>query len=223
MAFNVQNFIDNIGNKGTLKNNTYEVFMPPPPMLRDGSQALLRDFGARQAGIATLIRLRADKVSLPGINLDLIQTKRYGVGPVSKAPTNVNYTNMGIEFLETADHSIYKFLYEWTTTMFDYTGAGGLRNNPVPRYNTEYAAYYTTDILINVYRPDATLVTQVKVIDAYPSSVSDKQLAWGDNNSTYKVDAAFNFKEWQIQNYRTAGTLPTPVPDIEPVKLSRFR
>ena len=225
MAFNVQNFIDNIGGRGTLKNNSYEVIMGVPEMLRRGSQALLRDFRFRQPDIEDIISLRANQVTLPGINLDLTQTNRYGVGPVSRAPTNVNYTTMSIGFLETADHSIYKFFYEWTTTMFDFTGSGGNRLNPVPRYNTEYAAYYTTDILINVYRPDSTLATTVRVIDAFPSSISDKSLSWNDNNSVYTVDAAFNFKEWIIDDYRTASTPPSsiPIPDVQPINLSTLR
>lgn len=220
MPFNVRNFVENIGSRGTLKNNSYEVLLTVPAMLRGGDS---RNFAVRQPNIETLVRLRANQVTLPGINLDLRDVKRYGVGPVSRAPTNVNFTNMNIEFIETADHDVYKFLYEWTTTMFDFTGSGGNRNNSAPRYNTEYAAYYATDIVINVYKADADVVTQVRIVDAYPSSISDKPLAWGDTNSTYKVDAAFNFKEWRIENYQTAGTTKSRVRDIEPVELPRFR
>jgi hypothetical protein len=214
MAFDVQNFVDNIGNRGTLKNNSFEVDISRiPAMLND---TLNRNFGVRQPDIRNLLRLRANRVTLPGINLDLANVKRYGVGPISRAPTSVNYTNMNIEFIETADHSVYKFLYEWVTTMFDFTGAGGNQINSAPRYNAEYAAYYSTDMLINVYDPSAALVTQVRVIEAYPSSIGDKPLSWNDNNSTYKIDSTFTFKEWKIENYATAGTIRSNVPDIVP-------
>lgn len=212
MPFNVQNFVENIGNRGTLKNNTYEVEMTVPSML---TEELNRNFSARQPNIENLIRFRANRVTLPGINLDMTQTKRYGVGPMFRSPTSVSYTAMNIEFIETADNSVYKFLYEWITSIFDFTGSGGNRNNSVPRYNTEYAKYCTSDILVNVYRPDATLATKVRIIEAYPSSMSDKTLAWNDNNSTYKVDAAFTFKEWKIENYTTAGTVK-----IDPARLN---
>ena len=213
MAFNIQNFVTDIGNRGTLKNNSYDVFITEPPMLRLSSNT------ASPTIIENIVRFRANKISLPGINLDLTQTKRYGVGPVSRAPTNVNFTNMGIEFLETANHEVYKYLYEWTTTMFDYTGAGGGTSNPVPRYNNEYAKYYTTDVLINVYRQDSSLATKVRVIEAFPISISDKSLSWDDTNSIYKVDAAFAYKEWRIEDYETEGTPSVVVPDIVPVIL----
>lgn len=217
MPFNIQNFISHINQTGTLKNNSFEVRIAMPEMLRAGIQGIV----GRQT--EDMIRLRAEKVTLPGINMDMTETKRYGVGPVSKAPTNVNYTNINIEFLETQNQQIYKLFYEWVTTTFDFTGAGGGRNPPVPRYNTEYARYYSTDMTIDVYRQDSQRVSRIRVIDAFPISISDKSLSWSDNNSTNKVDVAFQFKEWLIDNYETVPTPRTTVRDVVPITLPTFR
>ena len=223
MSFNIDRFIGNLSQNGTLKNNRYDISMNVPAMFIEGTTGLLRNFNTRQQGISNIIKFRAEKATLPGINMDLSQHKRYGVGPVSSFPTNVDFTKLSIEFLETTNQQLYKFFYEWITTIFDFTGAGGNIIPPVPRYNLEYPKYFTTDMVINVYRENSTVATNIRIIEAFPSSISDKSLAWSDNNTLNKVDVAFNFKEWRIDNYATVGTPRTPVPDIVPINLPTIR
>lgn len=198
MAFKIDNFISNLSRYGTLQTNKFEVEIPLPEFL-----SYPRD----------ILTLRADKVRLPGIVIDNIEARRYGVGPAYKTATNVRFEPVNMSFIETSKSDIHSIFYNWIRNgIFDFSSIGGSRSQEPNRRVTfmmqEYKERYVKDITIKIFNNEgkgtfdsqisATPSLQLKLVEAFPISISDNDLSWGDMNTLYKVNVSFAYSYHQI-------------------------
>lgn len=187
-AFNIANFSAHIKAHGTLQTNKFYVQISPP-----------RLFGP--SGISEVMQYRANNVRIPGISLGLEQVFRYGVGPEQKFPTNVNFTDININFVDTDKKDIWKTFSFWFNGIFDYTG---VRGSYQPSYKTEYKTYYTTDIRIHVFDNDGKESSVVVLKEAFPTTLSEVGLSWAETNRLYEFSVGFTFREWYFDRYALA-------------------
>lgn len=197
MAFRIDNFIGSLSKYGTLQTNKFEVEIPVPEFL-----SYPRD----------LLILRTERVRLPGIIVDSIENKRYGIGPPQKTATNVRFDTVSMSFIETAKSEIHDLFYDWVRQgVFDFSSIGGSRSlepNRRVTYMSEYKEKYVKDITIKVFNNsgkgiiDSQISTtpslQLKLVEAFPISMSDNDLSWGDTNTLYKVNVSFAYSYHQI-------------------------
>ena len=192
MGFNIDSFKTEITGRGTLQTNKFEVFIPLPRVM-GGSTATAR-----------MLALRAENVKFPGVNLDLTQVNRYGYGPRIRSPFNVNFNDNSITFIEDEVNTVSKFFYIWMNSIFDYSGVN-TGSNVSPTYLVKYRIEYVTDIKIYVYNTAGFLASTVVMKDAYPTNLGDVGLGWSDNNSLFRVNVGFTFKEWYIEQFVQNG------------------
>lgn len=197
MAFRIDNFIGSLSKYGTLQTNKFEVEITLPTFLSYPRDILI---------------LRTDRVRLPGVVTDNIESRRYGIGPVYKNATNVRFEPISMSFIETAKSEIYSIFYDWIRQgMFDFSRIGGRRSqepNTGITFLTEYKERYATDITIKVFNNAGKGLTesqltstpslQLKLVEAFPISMSDNDLSWGDTNNLYKVNVSFAYSYHQI-------------------------
>lgn len=193
-GFNVSRFSSNLKTFGTLQTNKFYVEIPMPEL-----------FGP--SGITEVMRYRANNVRVPGVALDLQRVFRYGVGPEQKFPTNVNFTDININFVDTDKKDIWKTFSFWFNGIFDYTG---VRGGSAASYKTEYKVYYATDIKIYVFNNDGKVNGQegpssiVVLKEAFPITLSEVGLAWGETSRLYEFSVGFAFKEWYFEQFALA-------------------
>lgn len=192
MGFNIDSFKTEITGRGTLQTNKFEVLIPLPRVM-GGSTATAR-----------MLALRAENVKFPGVNLDLTQVNRYGYGPRIRSPFNVNFNDNSITFIEDEVNTVSKFFYLWMNSIFDYSGVN-TGSNVSPTYLVKYRIEYVTDIKIYVYNTAGFLASTVVMKDAYPTNLGDVGLGWSDNNSLFRVNVGFTFKEWYIEQFVQNG------------------
>jgi hypothetical protein len=209
--FNIARFSAHINNSGTVQTNKFIVRIPPPIILRDGFDVIQRS-----------IEYRANSVKVPGVDLDTQNVSRYGVGPSQKFPTNVNFTDIDINFLDTNGNYIWKYFAKWMNGIFDYTGVSGGNE---PSYKVEYKKYYQTNIEIFVFDNDGRQTNAIILKEAFPISLSDVSLSWSENNRLYEFSVRFSFREWFYSGYnigvydsretigpgQTAQVVPNPI------------
>jgi hypothetical protein len=183
--FNIADFSTHVKKFGTLQTNKYMVRLSPPQM-----------FGPLD--IDRLYEYRANAVRIPGVNLDMQNVNRYGLGPQQKFPTNVNFTDVDITFVDMQKNELWKHFTKWVNGIFDYTGRAG---GDKATYNVEYKKYYETTVDIFVYDNDANLVNVIVLKEAFPNSINDVSLSWGENNRLYEFTVRFTFKEWYYMGY----------------------
>lgn len=203
MAFNIQNFTSNVGKYGILQTNRYEVVFSPPEGLR-------ASFGR---DTTELLTYRADSVKMPGVNFANYDTRRYGVGNVVKSPTNVQFSDIDISFIEAENQEIFELFYKWSNLIVNYGDAiPGEPESLRQLYTTNYKDDFVSEIVeIKVFNNSGTnkfvsnTPPQIKptgiieLIDAFPISVSDSALSWSNNNNLFKVNVQFAFNHWRFK------------------------
>ena len=182
--FNIRDFSSHINSTGTVQTNKFFVEIASPNIFApDETQRL--------------IQYRASNVRIPGVSFDQLNSYRYGIGPQEKFPTNVNFQDISINFIDTGNNDLWKYFYAWTNGIFDYTGVSG---GSSPSYQVEYKDYYATDIFIHVMDNSGNQTLSVGLKEAYPISVDNVGLAWSENNKLFEFNVNFTFREWYIED-----------------------
>lgn len=196
MAFNIQTFADNIATYGNLQTNKFEVRIPVPTLISQGSI---------QSGV---LSLRADRVDMPGILFDSADVRRYGVGPQIKTPTNATrFNEVTMSFVETRKGEIYTLFNDWLQTIVDFAGSAGSLSRS-PTFLTGYKSEYAVDVQIKVFNNEglnqnfqgapAGPVLELNLIDAFPISLGDTNLSWSNNNELFRTNVVFAYTNHQL-------------------------
>jgi hypothetical protein len=208
MAFNIQNFTSNVNRYGVLQTNRYEVVFSPPA-------GLASSFGR---DTSELLTYRADSVKMPGVNFANYETRRYGVGNVVKSPTNVQFSDIDISFIEAENQEVFDLFYKWSNLIVNYGDPiAGVPVSEVPGllrqlYATNYKDTIVSKIVeIKIFNnrgtnksvgntPPPVIPTGIiELIDAFPISVTDNALSWSNNNNLFKVNVQFAFNHWRFK------------------------
>ena len=207
-GFNIAEFSSKINERGTIQNNKFLVTITLPTIFNSEIQETLT--------------FRASNIKIPGVSFNMIKSYRYAVGPDHKTPSNVSFNDLSISFIEDKENSIWKFFSIWINQIFDFNQTGsGLK------YTSNYKSNYVApNFQIDIYNNDGTLVNTVKLVQAYPSSLSDIALSWNEKNNLMMINVGFSFTEWYFEgldystqsiNTSTPGLttnriVPTPAP-----------
>jgi hypothetical protein len=187
VGFNIAEFSTKINERGTLQNNKFIVSITKPGIFTDD------DFNR-------ILEYRASNVRIPGVNFDVFNTYRYGVGSQQKSPINVNFNDITISFIETDGNFVWKSFAWWINEIFDFSDRG----NGTIKYTSEYKQYYTSPtIKITIYNNSGQIVNVVVLKEAYPISLNDVGLSWSDKNNLMMINVGFTFREWYFEGFET--------------------
>lgn len=187
MAFNIDRFSSHVNRSGTLPVNKFFISFQPPAGV------------PFSLNTAQLLYFRAEQVKLPGVIMNTIENRPYGVGVDIKFPSGVRFTDTSVTFLDDGINSIYKLFNIWTNSMVDYSGTGGIMNVS-PTYRVAYKSDIVSDIYIYILDNSGYLVTTVILREAFPIFVDDTNLSWDNNNTLFKVITGFTYSGWYIEN-----------------------
>lgn len=189
--FNIAEFSSHVSRTGTLQTNKFVVKFAPPPVLAGSI------LGAGFSDTQKTLSYRISSFKVPGVSFDIQNSYRYGVGPQEKFPTNINFTDVSMNIIDTVNNSLWKYFYTWINKIFDYTGD---RGGSSPNYVAEYKKYYSTDVFIGVYDNSAILANVIVLKHAYPTNIGDVNLSWADKSRLYEFSSNFTFREWYVEN-----------------------
>lgn len=182
-GFNIQDFKSNIDKQGVLQTNRFVITIPKV-----------------MAGVVDnvqTLQFRAEEIRLPGHTLQTFESHRYGIGPSQKFPTNINFTDASISFIETKHGEIWNHLNRWSRKIFDHGGAQNGRDSYFRQesYTLEYKDDYVSDIIIDLFDNQQNKINTITLLDCFPTSVGDVPLSWGLNNNLFRINASFNFRD----------------------------
>lgn len=209
-GFNISEFNSNISNYGVLQPNKFLVYFAPP---RSINNSIFSNIGNPLFNFGTqyLLQMRAEQARIPGINIQTVDNNRYGLGVVQRMPFNAQFTDTNVTFLSDAQGDIYKYFYSWFTSIVDFNGSasaefgGNLFASPQPSYTMGYKDDYVTDIYILVFDNAGNLAKQIVLYNAFPNTMNDINLDWGNTNSLMKITVGFSFKEWSMDTFNMSG------------------
>jgi hypothetical protein len=170
MAGTINDFKSSFNND-IARSNRFDVNIPVPVTL------------APIMNKAKNLQYRCESANLPGRSLMTTEQRTYG--PVEKYPYLTAYTDIDLTFLVSGDMDEKLFFDLW----LDYI-------NPMFNYNIEYKSDYSTVITINQYNLQNELTYSVNLFDAFPVSVNQMDLNWG-NDGVHKLTVTFAYTYWQ--------------------------
>lgn len=154
------------------------------------------DIGA--ADLEDDLIIRARSCSIPGRGLDQIASNFMGSTQLFPGKPTFD-RSVTIDFEETEEQLISKFLYEWNQSFYDVIP--GSPNAGVARENTKREL--TRTVYLNMYQTgggnDNQLEKRIKFWNAWPSSFADVALSY-DSNDSVKYSCTFAYDFWTLEN-----------------------
>lgn len=138
--------------------------------------------------ITRYLSMQCDTAELPGVSLQTADAKIYG--PTYKIPYQKQYNDTTLSFIATNDFYERKLFDRWIEAIMPPD-----TNNL--RFPKSQNSRYLTDITIIQFDEFIKQIYAVKLIDAFPVSVSSMPLSWGDDG-IHRVSVNFAY-----QRYRT--------------------
>ena len=142
------------------------------------------------------IFLFCESTTMPGrqIATQDLYTDMKGV----KKPYAYMNDSVSMTFNLTNDYYMYKYLKSWMDSVISKSDRG---------FNVAYKENYTTDIVIQqLGGQDYVPVYGVKLINAFPTTISSVNLANSSENTITQVQVTFEFDDWEEEGI-AAGSL----------------
>jgi hypothetical protein len=196
-GFNINEFKGNIEKYGVVQTNKFLVLFNSPAILQGTSIADVTKV-MRTSETERMMTFRAESVKIPGVALQSTDINRYGYGPMQKMPFNAAFTPNSVTFISDKDGEIYKYFYAWIANIFNFSGTSSGSTNIGASYRVEHKDYYTTDLHVYVYDNFGNLVKDIVMYRAFPESMNEITLGWGDNNALMKITVTFSYRDWAM-------------------------
>lgn len=219
MPFNIQAFKDNFLKEGYLQNNKYELIVTPPRTIINSTLNNNNNENVNLNRISRMIAFRAEAVRAPGLALISIDNARYGVGPVQKYPVTASFNEIGVSIICDKNSFIWQFWYNWLKTIFNFSITEDATSGAVNRiatYDAKYKDDYSTDILIGIFDLEGNLTQQIKLYEAFPTTMKDIDLSWSATNELIRIDIMITFREFSI----ISSTLNYPVEESQMIGMN---
>lgn len=182
MAFNVLNLQSEINNSGLAHSGYFEVRITPPVL----GSALVLSRG---------LSLRTDTVTMPGRTLMALDNYRdYGV--TRNIPYTANHGEVGMSVICSDDMREKEMFDKWQDLI-----VGRYRvDDPAEadKYNVGYYKDYVSTVEIDRFRPDGMKTYSMKLIEAWPRTISGLPMDWGTVDAL-RLNVQFNFRYYIVE------------------------
>lgn len=178
MAGNINDFKSSF-TKDLARTNRFDVQIPVPLTL------------IPYVSSAKSLTYRCETAQLPGRTFATTEQRTYG--PIEKYPYLNTYGDLDLTFIVDDDMNQKVFFDAWMNYI-----------NPLYNNNMRYKGDYSTTIVINQYDVTNKLSYSVNLIDAYPISINQMDLNWGDDGY-HKLSVTFAYTYWQNNSLQALG------------------
>ena len=182
MAFNINNFKQNVSDYGYLYTHSFEMYIATPQILFN---TLINQSGVPvpTQRIAENLKLRIDQVRAPGMNIMTADINRYGLGPTQKMPINSQFQEINFSVLLDEYGQIWQYWYQWLRAIHDFSGTEGsngtMSGNNLPSYELEYKEKYSTVMQIAIFDHFGNVIQRINLYEAFPTGIREMPMSWG--------------------------------------------
>jgi hypothetical protein len=178
MAGNINDFKSSF-TKDLARTNRFDVNIPIPLTL------------IRYISSAKSLTYRCENAQLPGRTFATTEQKTYG--PVEKFPYQTTFNDIDLTFIIEDDMNQKVFFDAWLNYI-----------NPQYNNNFRYKSDFSTIITVNQYDVTGKLSYSVDLVDAYPISMNQLDLSWGDDGY-HKLSVSFAYTYWKNNSIQALG------------------
>ena len=224
MAFNVNRIKFNTAAFGYAKRNKFEVFVQTPQMFRGGTLNI-NGFESNLNSLNNMMRYRIEQVKAPGASLLSSDVRRYGIGTTQKMPYSAQFSDTTLTIVVDRRTALWDFWYNWVNTIYNFNGQEPNGNNinagsRTPTYTTRYKEDYATTIMIVIYDDFGNRVKTINLYDAFPSSVGETNLNWGDSQNLLRLSVSITYSTYTIEGSSILDNNLLLSPILNPLSLA---
>lgn len=190
-GFNIEGFKSTVNRRGGfMRNNRFLMTFPTPLRMigRENAQFVNQD-----------IEFWGESVTLPGYQLMTHDIRRWTIGPAEKRPFAPNFTPLQCTFLVDNKGDIIRFFQDWMQCIIPHDTEMGMNStssfNGMP-YELKYKMDYITELNIYTFTETGKPIQNVICKEAFPSSIVDIPLSWGDTNNLVRLQVTFDYLDW---------------------------
>ena len=180
-------------NNGYMRTNRFSVRMTAPPILIDRSNAA-RD-----------IEFYCESTELPGYQMMTHDVRRWSYGPAEKRPFAPNFVQAALTMNVDGNMTNWTYFNDWIQAIIPHDrgdnggiGSASQHGNGNKVYELSYKKEYATDVLIDIYRTDGTIIRTTKLIEAFPSNINAIPVSWVDNNQIAQFVVYLDYLDWDV-------------------------
>jgi hypothetical protein len=172
MAFNIAEFNARVGQSGIASTSNFVAFISSGPK----NTNILN-----QVGMEDGMRFRIESVNMPGRNMATLD-QSYN-GPVRQIPYRAVYTPVTFTVIMSRDMREREVFMRWQDYFLNHYRTNTTRGNYDGMFYTKYYDDGVGSMRIIQFALDQggfKVATEVELIEAFPISVNDIQMSWGD-------------------------------------------
>jgi hypothetical protein len=172
---------------GVARNNLFEVMVTPPVVLNSVAN---KDLATK------LLARRIESIEMPSKNINTMPVPTYG--PVRKIASGAMYNEIDLSMILSESMTERKFFVDWMESI--QPSLMGIHDGDVAYYDE-----YRGTVQIRIYDQDGSSPRlNITLVEAYPISIGETTLSWGDNDSYMKSKVKFQYRSF-YENYFEKG------------------
>lgn len=148
MPLNIKQFTAALHKYDLERPNLFAVDITIPDYLRgyQGTDAIINS-----SDNGRLVSLYCKSANLPGLNIQTVDSQRYGIGPSIKMPVRGSLNDVNLTFLNDSNSFVYTFFYNWISAIYPQTNNLDSVPGSDSTYLHPFKKDYQTTVLITSY------------------------------------------------------------------------
>jgi hypothetical protein len=181
MAFNVNELLGKINENGGLtKTNLFEVVITKP--------------GSNEPALTYF----CESAHLPGLSFQTEDIKPSGYGISEKRPHGATFQDIQLTFFADVNKKVYSFFHQWMQSVMNFNKktSPGATAGGSPYATFAYPKDYYGSLQVTQFHEGNGKVITFDFIDAFPITIGDVQLDWGQENQLVRLPVTFAYSSW---------------------------
>lgn len=140
-------------------------------------------------GRGEILNILCDSVTWPG--RQILTSERFVNMKAKMMPYGFGQEDLNISFVMANDWYPWEYLNDWQNQIVN--NIGSLRN-----YSLNYSSEFVRDFTIQHLDKNNGIKKQVRIKEAFPSSLNALELGNGNENDVMRISASFSYHNWEI-------------------------
>jgi len=205
-GFDIDAFTTDIRTRGVVRTHSFLAIIYPPAILRGeyNDQSIRR------------MIIRCDASSLPSVSFMTREFYRAGYGSSESIAYNTNFEPVNFSFLVDSQAEVYTFFYRWMNCIVNFNVSEGfdsvsnIGGKSLKAYEVGYKDNFVTKMVILLYNEVRDNIVEVTLHDAFPMSLSEVALSWGQTDDLMKINVPIKYKDFSVKTVDPVALVQSP-------------
>lgn len=186
MTNNIGDFVATIANGNSLmRPSQFELSINKMPSWSTSSQ-----FDGSQ------IRFYCNETQLPGVSIDTVDQRNYGMGYAEYFPTGVSFSELVTTFYADSQGVLIKFFNAWIRNVVNFDPSHG----PAELFQIQYRDKYLSEVGVTQFDDQGNRILEYNYSEAFPVKIDPIAVRWFSHGEVTEFRVIWKYKVWTEQS-----------------------